>query len=349
MDGPGLPVPGAHGRLHRARTRRRPAPRDVRVRRHLRHQQRVGLRLPARQHEDERRRNGAARALFLDRGRGGLDPGRRSAHAADHLRSAGRPGGALQRARRRDAAPEARAFRARRETEAGVLHGSRQRVHGAGAGRARPAQAGYVVLRYRERDGRAPRDAGAQGTQTVPARPRLHREERAGRHHRRVHRPHDAGPALLGRPAPGTRGEGARRDPAREPDAGLDHLPELLPPLRKARGHDRHGRDRSQRVHGHLRPRRDRGADQRHGRAHRRARRGLPHGRREEPRHRRRNRRCPPPRPAGPRRHDVDRKVRATVGTAQGPQVFPRDGAVLPRAGRQPKARQGRRAENAPD
>ena len=84
-----------------------------------------------------------------------------------------------------------------------------------------------------------------------------------GRHHRRVHRPHDAGPALLGRPASGARGQGAGRDPAREPDAGADHVPELLPPLQEARRHDRHGADRSRRVHGHLRPRRDRGADQR--------------------------------------------------------------------------------------
>ena len=30
-------------------------------------------------------------------------------------------------------------------------------------------------------------------------------------------------------------------DPAREPDAGLDHLPELFPPLQEARRHDRHG------------------------------------------------------------------------------------------------------------
>ena len=33
--------------------------------------------------------------------------------------------------------------------------------------------------------------------------PRLHREERRSRHHRRVHGPHDAGAALFGRPAPG--------------------------------------------------------------------------------------------------------------------------------------------------
>ncbi len=37
-------------------------------------------------------------------------------------------------------------------------------------------------------------------------------------------------------------------DPAREPDAGLDHLPELLPALREARRHDRHGPDRGRGV-----------------------------------------------------------------------------------------------------
>ena len=66
-------------------------------------------------------------------------------------------------------------------------------------------------------------------------RRRLHREGRQGRHHRRVHRPHDGGPPLLRGPAPGAGGQGAGRDPAREPDAGLDHLPELLPPLPEAR------------------------------------------------------------------------------------------------------------------
>jgi preprotein translocase subunit SecA len=33
---------------------------------------------------------------------------------------------------------------------------------------------------------------------------------RRGRHHRRVHRPHDDGPPLVGRPAPGARGQGRR-------------------------------------------------------------------------------------------------------------------------------------------
>ena len=80
------------------------------------------------------------------------------------------------------------------------------------------------------------------GAQAVPARQGLYRPQRRGRHHRRVHRPHDAGPALFGRPASGARGQGAPADPAREPDARLDHLPELLPHVRQARRHDRHGR-----------------------------------------------------------------------------------------------------------
>ena len=69
----------------------------------------------------------------------------------------------------------------------------------------------------------------------------LHRPQRRDRHHRRVHRPHDAGPPLFGRPAPGAGSQGARGDPAGEPDARLDHLPELFPHVREARRHDRHG------------------------------------------------------------------------------------------------------------
>ena len=62
----------------------------VRRRHHLRHQQRVRLRLPARQHGLVQGRAGAARALLRHRRRGRLDPDRRGPDAADHLRS-GRP------------------------------------------------------------------------------------------------------------------------------------------------------------------------------------------------------------------------------------------------------------------
>ena len=55
-------------------------------RHHLRHQQRVRLRLPARQHEVPAGGHGPARLLLRHRRRGGLHPDRRGAHAADHLR-----------------------------------------------------------------------------------------------------------------------------------------------------------------------------------------------------------------------------------------------------------------------
>ena len=140
---------------------------------------------------------------------------------------------------------------------------------------------GRVALRRRERRHRPSPEQRAPRPQALPARQGLHRQERPGHHHRRVHRPHDGRPALFGRAAPGARGEGARQDPAGEPDARLDHLPELFPPLREARRHDRHGRDRGRRVLQHLQPRRGRGADQRADGPRRRGRRGLPHGRGE--------------------------------------------------------------------
>ena len=124
-----------------------------------------------------------------------------------------------------------------------------------------PAQVG-LALRRRERLGRAPRQSGAARAQAVPARQGLHRAQRRGRHHRRVHRPHDAGPALFGRPASGAGGQGAPADPAREPDARLDHVPELLPHVREARRHDRHGAHRGRRVPRHLQSRSARSADQ---------------------------------------------------------------------------------------
>jgi preprotein translocase subunit SecA len=48
------------------------------------------------------------------------------------------------------------------------------------------------------------------------------------------------------------------QDPRGEPDARHDHLPELLPPLREARRHDRHRRHRGEGVQEDLQPRRRR-------------------------------------------------------------------------------------------
>ena len=66
------------------------------LRHHLRHQQRIRLRLSARQHEVPAGGHGPARPLLRHRRRSRLDPDRRGAHAADHLRPARRPLGILQ-------------------------------------------------------------------------------------------------------------------------------------------------------------------------------------------------------------------------------------------------------------
>ena len=123
---------------------------------------------------------------------------------------------------------------------------------------ARRPSEGRVALRRRERRHGPPRQQRHQGAPAVPEGQGLHRPQRRDRHHRRVHRPHDARPPLFGGPAPGARSQGARGDPAGEPDARLDHLPELFPHVQEARRHDRHGFDRGRGVRQHLRPRRRR-------------------------------------------------------------------------------------------
>ena len=114
---------------------------------------------------------------------------------------------------------------------------------------------GREPLRRAQHRADAPPVRGAARARAVPPRPALRRAERRGDHRRRVHRPPDVRPALVRRPAPGGRGEGRRADPAREPDARLDHVPELLPHVRQARRHDRHGRHRGVRVPADLPPR----------------------------------------------------------------------------------------------
>ena len=150
-------------------------------------------------------------------------------------------------------------------TEAGM-----EKIENAAA-RRRPAQ-GRIALRRRERLGRPPHQPGAARAFAVQPRQGLHRPRRRSHHHRRVHRPHDAGPPLFRRPAPGAGSQGARPGPAGKPDAGLDHVPELFPDVRKARRHDRYGADRSRRTVRHLQARGRGNPDQRAGRASRRGR-----------------------------------------------------------------------------
>ena len=137
-------------------------------------------------------------------------------------------------------------LRARREAQDRRGHRARRRE-----GREVPRHRQHVQGRARQ-PGQPP-PAGAQGRVALQARRRLRGDRRRGQDHRRVHRPHPRGPALVGGPAPGRRGQGGRGDPGGEPDGRHDHLPELLPPLRQARGHDRHGPHRGHRVHEDLR------------------------------------------------------------------------------------------------
>ena len=175
-------------------------------------------------------------------------------------------------------------LRPRREAEAGPAHRIRLGDHrGDGGGRRPPGRRLGRPLRPGQHLGGPPRQPGPARQRPLPARPRLHRPRRRGDADRRVHRPDDARPAAVGGPAPGHRGQGRRRDPAREPDPGLGDHPELLPPLRKAVRHDRHRRHRGPGVPRHLQDGRGRDPDQPAGDAPRRRRRGLSHRRREEP------------------------------------------------------------------
>ena len=79
-----------------------------------------------------------------------------------------------------------------------------------GVDEGREVPRGRQPLRLRARDARQPPDPVAEGGVAVQARHRLRGDRRRGEDHRRVHRPHPRGPAMVGRPAPGGRGEGGR-------------------------------------------------------------------------------------------------------------------------------------------
>ena len=226
--------------------------RGVRGGRHLRHEQRVRVRLPARQHGHRARPAGAARARVRDRRRGRQHPHRRGADAADHQRPGRGVGGPLLHVRPARPAAQGAAVRLGRgrSTRRRLLH----RPQGQGRlldRRGRREDGGLARRREHVRRRPAPRPplrAGAARPRAVQARPRLHRQGRRDHHRRRVHRPADAGPPLERGPPPGHRGQGGPARPARERDPRHDHVPELLPPLRQAVRHDRHGDDRGRGV-----------------------------------------------------------------------------------------------------
>ena len=231
---------------------RRPA-RGLRLRRHLRHQQRARVRLPARQHGEHHRGLRPARPQLRDRGRGRLDPDRRGADPADHQRPDAGRGEVVRRVR------EARPHPGPRRG----LRGRREEAHHLGA-RAGHHQ-GRGPPRHREplRGGQhsahlLPQQLD-QGQGALPQRQGVRRHGGRGAHRRRAHRPDARGPPLQRRPAPGDRGQGGRHGPRGVPNPRHGDPAELLPPLREALRHDRHGDDRGQRVRQDLQARR--GAD----------------------------------------------------------------------------------------
>ncbi len=131
----------------------------------------------------------------------------------------------------------------------------------------------------------------------------------------------DAGSPLLRRSAPGDRSEGGRAHPARERHAGPHHLPELLPDVREAGGHDRHRLDRAGRVPEDLQPRRRVGADAHADDSQRRRRSGLQDRVRQVRRRHRRDPGAAQARSAGAGRHHVRREVRAPARAARPTRV----------------------------
>ena len=332
---------GFYGRLHPARHARRGPPRGLPLRHHVRHEQRVRLRLPARQHEVRARADGPARARLRGRRRGRLDPHRRGPHAAHHLGPVrGRDGHLLQgRPDRPEARPRRRGQgQVREQDDDGRLPPGREGAHLlAHRGRRHEVRAPprrREPLRPGEHRPPARLPAGPARPHALQAGRGVRREGRAGHHRRRVHGPPHARAPLVRRPPPGRRGEGGRQDREGKPDARDDHAPELLPHVRQAVGHDGHGRHRGRRVRQDLQARRRRDPDEpRHG-PHRRARPRLPDRAREVRRRRRGDRREERKGPARPRRHDLDREVRASLDDAQEAEGPPRrPEREVPRAG----------------
>ncbi len=147
----------------------------------------------------------------------------------------------------------------------------------------------------------------AQGLLPLPAGRGIRRPGQQGHHRGRAHRPAHAGPPLERRLAPGRRGEGRRRDRARDADAGDHHDPELFPALPETRGHDRHGGNRGDGISRHLQARRADHPDEQAEHPQGRARFDLQDPAREIQRRRQGNQGSARQGPADSRRHDFGR------------------------------------------
>ena len=187
------------------------------LRHHLRPEQRVRLRLPARQHEVQRARIRAARAQFRHRRRGRFDPDRRGAHAAHHQRA-----GRADRAR--NTSRSTKSSRACAKDEHYVVDEKAHSVSLTDDGVDARAEADGYFEPLRPGEPRVashpePVLARALAVQARRELPRLGR--RQGAHHRRVHRARarrvDAGPTVSIRPSRPRRTCGSKKRPARWP------------------------------------------------------------------------------------------------------------------------------------
>ena len=197
---------------------------------HLRPEQRVRLRLPARQHEVQRARLRPARPALRDRRRGRLDPHRRGAHAAHHQRAGRAVEPQVPSDQRGHPAPaQGRALRRRREGALGHADRRGRRARAEADGDRQPLRPDQP------REPAHPQPVSPRALALQARRELPRRRGRQGPHHRRVHRPRAGRPALERRAAPGGRGQGERAHPGRDAHDGDDHLPEPLPPLQEAR------------------------------------------------------------------------------------------------------------------
>ncbi len=247
VDGSGPPLPRHRRRPGVARDRRLAGQEGrLRLRRDLRHQHRVRVRLPARQHGPVAGAHGAAGPPLRHRRRGRLHPDRRGPHPTHHFRSVVGIGPPVLPVRRRGSVADGR----------GRLRGGRGKTDGrADRGRDREGRAGprhRQPLRPRVVKLRPPADPGPQGQGALQAGQGLHRRRRRSEDRRRVHRAHPGRAALVRRPPPGGRGQRAGDHQGGKSHLGHGHPAELLPPLREAGRHDRHGRDRGFGVRQHL-------------------------------------------------------------------------------------------------